>query len=64
MSKKNIGTLAEKLATGRASRKQTNRQPHLGTGDAFVPTLTRYASGYVNQFHRDFEVFRAVCCKK
>ncbi|MDT7521522.1 DUF2252 family protein [Rhodoferax sp. TBRC 17198] len=58
MSHKNIEMLAEKLAAGRAMRKQTNRQSHLGTSDAFVTALTRHASAYADQVHRDFEVFR------
>ncbi len=59
MSHKNIETLAEKLAAGRAMRKQTNRQSHLGTGDAFVTALTLHASAYADRVHRNFEVFRA-----
>lgn len=34
---------------------------YLGTGDAFATALTRYASAYADQVHRDFQVFRAAC---
>ncbi len=34
---------------------------YLGTGDAFANALTRYASAYADQVHRDFNVFRAAC---